>query len=81
MIACFPWIAERDKSRPYACRQMPTLSRLVEDTKLKGMFLVTLTIFFLKPAVSEFPTAVFIKKLQFSARPSPRTDKNREIWH
>ena len=37
--------AERDKSRPYAVRQMLTLARLVEDTKLKGMFLVTLTIF------------------------------------
>ncbi|GEM_PF-4258413 len=36
--------AERDKSRPYAVRHMPTLSRFVEDTKLKGMFLVTLTI-------------------------------------
>ena len=30
--------AERDKSRPYAVRHMPTLSRFVEDTKLKGMF-------------------------------------------
>ena len=37
--------AERDKSRPYAVRQMLTLARLIEDTKLKGMFLVTLTIF------------------------------------
>ena len=36
--------AERDKSRPYACRKITPLSRLVEDTKLKGMFLVTLTI-------------------------------------
>ena len=36
--------AERDKSRPYTVRQMPTLSRLVEDTKLKGMFLITLSI-------------------------------------
>ncbi len=37
--------AERDKSRPYAVRKMPTLYRLVEDIKLKRMFLVTLTIF------------------------------------
>ena len=36
--------AERDKSRPYACRHMPTRHRLVEDTKLKGLVLVTLTI-------------------------------------
>ena len=37
--------AERDKLRPFGSRQIPILSRLVEDTKLKGMFLVTLTIF------------------------------------
>ena len=30
--------AERDKSRPYAVRQMLTLARLIEDTKLKGKF-------------------------------------------
>ena len=35
---------ERDKSRPYAVRQMPTLSRLMKDTRLKGMFLLAITI-------------------------------------
>ena len=43
-IVCFSEIAERDKSRPYAYRQMPSPSLIVEDTKLKGIFLVTLTI-------------------------------------
>ena len=38
--------AERDKSRPYAVRQITLLSRIVEDTKLKGMF------FYLKQKVS-----------------------------
>ena len=44
--------AERDKSRPYAVRQMLTLARLIEDTKLKGMFLITLSI--LKQKVSPY---------------------------
>ena len=37
-------IAERDKSRLYAVRQITTISRLVEDTKSKGMLLVAITI-------------------------------------
>ena len=32
--------AERDKSRPYAVRQITLLSRIVEDTKLKRMFFI-----------------------------------------
>ena len=38
-------LLKRDKSRSYTVRQITTLSWLVEDTKLKRMFLVTLTIF------------------------------------
>ena len=38
--------AERDKSRPYAVRQITLLSRIVEDTKLKR------NVFYLKQKVS-----------------------------
>ena len=41
---CFSEIAERDKSRSYAIQQISTISRLVEDTKSKGMLLVKLII-------------------------------------
>ena len=44
--------AERDKSRPYAVRQITTLSRLVEDTKIKGMFFSNAYI--LKQTVSHY---------------------------
>lgn len=36
--------SERDKSRPYAVRQITTLSRIMENAKPKEIFLVILTI-------------------------------------
>ena len=36
--------AERDKSRPYAVRQITTLSWIMENAKPKEIFLVILTI-------------------------------------
>ena len=43
-VICFSEIAERDKSRPYACRQITTISQIMEDTKPKEIFLVILII-------------------------------------
>ena len=37
-------LLKRDKSRPYACRQITTISQIMEDTKPKEIFLVILII-------------------------------------